>query len=293
MKPIRKLYFQNASGQRQGLNGEQGVFASELSGFGFSLAPDFSDLSRGFFSQTDSEKEPQNTLAFTMTFTRSAYTTYERLIDWLAAAGTITIVYNPTGTQEYYRDVTVSYIQKSELTQTAWLECPSSFLCTTPWYMPVPSVVSLIADDINKIKRYTYRYTPDLMYGSGDNSSMAAVIQKGGHIPAALEFSYLGGIDNPVIRLVGKTSGKTHGVCSVKSSFGATETLMLSTRYENSYVKKIHADGREEDLIDAVDLSGNPFFRIPEDEPCEIFLDSESQITGRATLLIYYYFRSV
>ena len=64
MKNIRKLYLQNAAGERYGLNGEKGVYASNLSGFGYSLSPSFADLQRGFFVPVSTDKEPQNPIAF-------------------------------------------------------------------------------------------------------------------------------------------------------------------------------------------------------------------------------------
>lgn len=291
MRPIRKLYFQNASGQRWGLNGENGVYASNLAGFGFTLDTEFADLNRGFFAPISNEKEPQNTLAFTLTFTKTPYDTHKALMDWLAAAGSITIVYNPTNKQEYYRDVAVKFFQKGELTRIGWLETPCSFLCKAPWYLPVPSVVTLRTDA--EIKRYTYQYTPDLKYGSDSLLAVSETIPKAGHIPAAIELSYLGQLTNPVIRLTGKISGKVYGVCALEMSFEAADTLKLSTRYENAYVKKICADGREEDLLDALDLSMTPFFRASVEEPCTISIESSSVISGFAELLIYYYFRSV
>ena len=101
MRNIRKLYFQNSRGQRWGLNGDRGVYASNLAGFGLTLSPNFADLGRGFFSPVSDEAEPQNPLAFTLTFTRNPYETYDQLVSWLTSAGTITVVYDPTGKKEY------------------------------------------------------------------------------------------------------------------------------------------------------------------------------------------------
>ena len=72
-----------------------------------------------------------------------------------------------------------------------------------------------------------------------------------------------------------------------------SDTLVLSTRYNNSYVKRISASGEETDLLDALDLSTDPFFRVPITEPCTISVEAGAVITGRADLLIYYYYRSV
>ena len=290
---IRKLYFQNAAGQRWGLNGDRGVYAHALAGFGFTLSPSFADLSRGFFVSVSDEAEPQNTLPFTITFTRKPYETYESLVNWLVSAGTITIVYNTVGRQEFWRDVTINFVQKGEKNEVGWLECPCSFFCRTPWYLPTPTTLDLGAAGKDNRKRYNYRYTKELRYGQNSSASLSGTIAGAGHIPGALEVTYRGAITNPKIRLVGNISGKTYGICSISVVLSPSDTLVFSSRYENSYVKRIAAGGAETDLLDVLDLSSTPFFHIPVDEPCTISIEADSTFTGSADLLIFYYYRSV
>lgn len=293
MRNIRKLYFQNAAGQRWGLNGERGVYASNLAGFGLTLSPNFADLGRGFFSPVSDEAEPQNPLAFTLTFTRNPYETYEQLVNWLAAAGTITVVYNPAGKKELCRDVAISFLQKGELTQVGWLEAPASFQPCTPWYLPAPTKLVLEGTGTDDSKRYDYVYAEDLRYGEDSAASISATIAGGGHVPGSLDLGFYGAIVNPRIRLTGQISGKTFGVCSLSVITEPTDLLKFSSRYENSYVKKVSADGIETDLLDVLDLSLNPFFHFPVDEPCTISFEADDSFTGFVDLTIYYYYRSV
>jgi hypothetical protein len=72
-----------------------------------------------------------------------------------------------------------------------------------------------------------------------------------------------------------------------------SDTLKFCSRYEDSYVKRIAADGVETDLLDVLDLSSTPFFHIPVDEPCTVSIEADSAFTGSADLLIFYYYRSV
>lgn len=293
MRSIRKLFFQNAKGQRWGLNGDRGVYVSNLSGFGETLTPSFADLGRGFFSAVSDEAEPQTPLAFTMTFTRNPYEAYQQLVNWLASAGTITIAYIPVGSQEFCRDVTISFLQKGELNEVGWLEVPCSFLPTTPWYLPTPTVLEFSGSGLDESKRYTYSYTEDLRYGEDSTASISTVIAGAGHVPGALDLSFYGAIVNPRIRLTGDISGKTFGICSIDAVFDEFDLLQFSTNPRESYVKKIAPGGIETDLLDALDLSTEPFFRIPVDEPCTLTIEADSSFTGTVNLLIYYYYRSV
>lgn len=292
MRSIRKLSLQNAAGQRFPLDGTDGVYVSDLAGFGFSLEPDFVDLGRGFFRPIESDAEAQQAVPFTITLTRNAYQTYRRFVDWLSSAGTLKMVYQPFGNAEYYRDVSINFVQKGELTAVRWLELPCSFFCLTPWYLPTPTALVLESSN-GAVKRYPYRYTADLRYGSDSASTLSGIITPAGHIPGALDIAYTGELSNPRIRLAGNISGKTYGVCSVAVALSASDTLRFSTRHERSFVSKISAGGAETDLLDALDLNGDPFFRVPVDEPCTLSIESDSLITGKAQVLVYYYFRSV
>lgn len=293
MRSIRKLYFQNAAGDRFDLNGKDGAYAKALAGFGFSLSPAFSNLSRGFFSVVNNAIEPQNALAFTVVLTRNPYVAHQDLMNWLSAAGTITIVYDPTGKQEYYRDVTVSFLQKGELNKAGWLELLCSFACTTPWYLPRPTTMKISGTAQDAGKRYDYTYDEDLRYGPDSVASMSAVIANSGHIPGALRLTFRGAVTNPQLRLVGNVSGRTIGVCDLSVALADTDTLEFSSQYENSYVKKISAAGVETDLVDVLDLRLSPFFHIPVDEPCTLSVEADADFSGYAELTAYYYFRSV
>lgn len=293
MRQIRKVYLQNAEGKRFSLNGEKGVYVSSLAGFGFTLSPTYADLSRGFFVAVNGESEPQGTVPFTIYFTRNAYTAYQSFVDWLATAGTITLCYNPTGEQEYLRIVDVNFLQKSELNEVGWLEVPCSFFCKTPWYKPYATVLALEGAGVDTGKRYDYYYDEDLFYGVGSSGSLSGVFRGGGHVPGALEMTYYGAISNPKIRLVGNVSGKTFGLCSIETVLGASDRLKYSSRYEESYVRKVAADGTVTDLLDALDLSSTPFLHIPVDEPVTLSIEADATFIGSAELTLFYYYRSV
>lgn len=293
MRRIRKLYLQNAAGERFGLNGETNVCVTSISGMGFALSPSFADLERGFFIPVGTESEPQGTPAFTVVFTRNPYRSYTAFVNWLFSAKTITLVYDPTGDQEYFRDLEVNFVQKGELNVVGWLEAPCAFYALTPWYQPSPTVLDLGSAGEDDSKRYTYVYDENLRYGIDSTAALSGVISGGGHVPGALDLVYRGAITNPKIRLIGNVSGKTYGVCSVTAVLNSTDTLKYSSRYENSFVKKVAADGTEIDLLDALDLSSGPFFHVPVDEPCTISIEADQSFVGSADLLLYYYYRSV
>lgn len=53
------------------------------------------------------------------------------------------------------------------------------------------------------------------------------------------------------------------------------------------------ADGIAVDALNDVDLAYEPFPRIPVNEDCVLLMSADSDIGGRATVRVYYYYRSV
>lgn len=136
-----------------------------------------------FSSPSAARASRRGTVPFTVYFTRNAYAVYQSFVDWLAAAGTVILCYNPTGDQEYRRDVDVNFLQKGELNEVGWLEVPSSFYVKTPWYKPYATTLSLETAGGDSSKRYDYVYDSSLMYGVDSSGSLAGSFAAAGIFP--------------------------------------------------------------------------------------------------------------
>ena len=290
---MRKFFIENELGVRYALNNETGIFLSAPSGLGVTLNPSFADLKKGFFRAVSGDTEPQSTIACSLVFTgNNAYATYREFANWCNITAKLFLVYLPYGTNEYYRGIALNYMTKTELTETRWLEVPVSLACITPWYRATPSRMSMV-EESGYVMRYSFSYTTELVYSSSNAGSMAVDIAAGGHIPAALVFSYTGEIINPRLTLRGTATDAVYGLCSLNVTLAANEKLEISTLYGDSYARMIGADGVTTDLLNAVDLSYEPFPRVPITEDCTLFLAADEVINGTATVRVYYYYRSV
>lgn len=293
MANFRKFWLLNAAGERFGLNGERGVYLTEPEGLGYVLSPVFADLKNGFFRETESDAEPQQTQAGTLVFLNpTAYQSYRTFVDWVNAAGSLRLAYLPFGDAEYYREVFVNYLQKGELTRTRWLNSPLALFGLSPWYRPEPTALDMSAGVGGSFKRYTYRYTANLRYGFDAASQLRGTVNPAGHVPAALQFAFYGSVVDPVLSLIGDNTGTLYGRAAISATLGATDTLEYSSMYRNSYVRARHADGSVTDLLDSVDLGAEPFFRSPVTEPATFSMSSAAGFTGEGSLEIYYYYRS-
>jgi hypothetical protein len=284
---------ENSGGERLDLNGKTGIYFTDPTGLGFTLTPSIADLKFGFFRPVSSDSEPQNSVTGTLTFVGAIpYAKYQNFVDWVAIAGQLLLIYSPVDGVEYYRQIDIGYLSKTEINSVGALEIAASFNCLTPWYLATATELALDNSAGNAI-RYTYRYTNTLVYGADSAATLAGTISPGGHVPASVLMRYYGAILNPKIRLVGITSGETFGICSVGASIESGEILELSTLYRDSHVYKISANGTITDLLDYISLESDPFFRVPIDEPCTLTVEADSVFSGNADLSVYYYFRSV
>lgn len=293
MAKVRKFYLQNAAGDRIGLLGESGAYLTVPEGLGYELDPPWADLGRGFFQPLDETYEPQGGIAGELVFIPPAYANYRSFVNWLASAGSLLLIYCPFGDQEFQRVVSVEYLQKGELDKTKLLHCPVSFKALSPWRLPTPTEISMVSHSASGVRpSYPGRYSG--RYGLDRDGTMAAKIPAIGHIPGSVLLRIRGAIVNPVIRLAGADSGTLFGLCRLTgASLGASDVLELSTAWDDSYIRKIAADGETTDLLPWLDISGEPFFHVPTTEATVLTVKSDGTFAGSAELLVYSYYRTV
>lgn len=293
MPNVRQFWLQNAAGDRFGLNGESGAWLTLPQGLGYELSPPWADLGRGFFTPLDEIAEPQGSVAGELVFEPPAYANYRALVNWIAAAGSLLLIYCPYGDVEFQKKIYVEAIQKGELDKTRLLHCPFSFFSLSPWRRPVPTEISMDTQETGGgSPRYSGRYPG--RYGHDAHGTMTARIAASGHIPGAVLLRVMGGIEDPEIRLTGADSGRVCGICRLTGvSLGASDVLELSTDWEDSYVRRISADGVQTDLLPFLDISQEPYFHPPTDEASVLTVQSDSPFSGSAELLVYSYFRTV
>ena len=289
---MRKFYFANAAGERWPLQGEKGVFLTDPTGLGVTLAQTYADLQNGFFVGVG-VSEPQSAPHATLLFTRPAYSAYRQLINWLAAAGDLEMIYCPYGAEEFHRRVDVQAISKGELDEHQFLQSELSLLARSPWFKASATHFDLASQITDESMRYEFCYTDGLIYGDDFTSALSGTLYPDGHIPAAISVTFYGGAPSPTISLTGQLTGRLYGACRISDTLTSGETLLFSSGYFDSYVRKISANGSKADLLAKIELDGEPFFRLPLTEPCTLSIAAQAAINGSADVQVFYYFRSV
>lgn len=292
---MRRFFLEDETGLRYDLNNRNGnrLFFHNPTGLGLTMSPSYIDLQNGFFRDVSPEAEEQGSIVGDLVFLGpEAYAAYRSFTNWIMGAGSLYLVYLPYGDTEYYRRVTVTYMTKTELTAGRWLVVPVSFACATPWYRAAPGTME-ITQEAGNVLRYSFQYLPDLAYSSSRAGTMSAEIPADGHIPAAFEFSIQGPLQNPVLLLQSGVSNRIYGRCEINASLTAAQTLEISTRYGDSYVRAVSEDGTVTDLLDHVNLATDPFPRVPIGQDCFLTLLADNTVTATGRIKVYYYYRSV
>lgn len=291
---MRKFYLENEAGVRWDLNGKTGARISNPAGLGVKLNNQYADLENGFFKNIGSKAEPQGSVVADVVFTKKAYETYRSFLSWISEARELILIYSPYEPLEFYRRVELQYLTKGELGAAKWLTTPISLACLTPWYLPTALRIALTKQSETAM-RYPFTYNTGLRYGTSSIGSYAADIAPDGHLPASLRFVYKGAATNPVITLTGAASGKIYGRCIISDVLSEEDTIEMLTSPRDGFIRKISADGTEKDLIDtnAVDITEDPFLRIPLEESCHLQLSADDALSGNAEVQVYYYYRSV
>ena len=290
---MRKFYLQNQDGDRWKLQGEKGAYLTDPTGLGITMSQTYADLQKGFFRAVSSDNEPQSNINCTITFIRPAYRNFRSFVNWFSAATALQLIYIPYGTEEYHRHVDITSFMKSELDENQFLSCELAMVARSPWFKATATHFELATQTEDKSMRYTMTYNTKLLYGEDATSALTGTIPNAGHVPASVFIVFRGGGASPVISLTGQLTGKLYGACRIDDTVAASETLYFSTDYLDSYCYKVSAAGEQTDLLSKIDLSGEPFFRVPLTEPCTLSISANSAISGSADVTVNYYFRSV
>lgn len=291
---MRKFYLEDQNGERVPLNNETGIFLYNPEGLGIEYSHDYGESGSGFFMRIkDGVSQLETSFTLVMPpdgFSESSYERYKKFLDWIYKAEELYFVYNPYGNNEYYKHIEFRSIEKTEYDKYGSLQPKVAIVPLTPWYLPNPIHINF-GEESEYALRFDYEYTDELVYGVG-SQDYTAEVESVGHIPSAIKLTYKGQVINPIFTLRGAATRKVYGECKVDGNFVSTDTIEFSTAEQDSYIKKIDKNGVETDLLDSIDITTNPFFRIPLSEPCEVTLSGEG-ILGKITMLQYVYYRGV
>ena len=280
---MRKFYIQNGNGQKINLNDKNSYFFSSPTGLGFTRSITYNTDGSGFADAAETTIDQINIVG-EIIITKSPYTRYRMLADFLIQSDKLTLIYAPTDSTEYYLDVKLEYITKTEM-QAGTLTCPVSFKALSLWYKKSPQRYSIVQPlSVENPFRYPCRFPMQYTVDAATENTIKA----GGHIPAALDIYVKGRLVNPVIELK-TTAGKTIGKMRLRGTVPNKKYLHLCSKYNGE--AGVWVDGVNN--INSITLSDNTFFRLPQGTACVLSVTDDSQADTDVTVYAYEYYLTV
>lgn len=271
---MRGFWLKDESGTTKSLNGG-GVFLDAPSGLGFTSSTGTAHLGGGVFADVGEQDEQPDEIAGDLVFSAGGmfddgYTQYRAFIDWLLAAGQLTLLYHPGGVLDaaYRRKAEIMSLSKGELSGGG-LRCAVVFRCMEPWQFATP--------------------TAQAMTKSGATLTYDATVD--GHRPAPFRLEVTGGLEYPEITVT--NGGEELGRCKVHAIITSAQTLVLDTRPDCAGVWRVDSTGAETDMMQYVYLEYDPFPMLPLGDGTQIKVTTSAVEIGEGSLTIYHSYRSI
>ena len=218
----------------------------------------------------------------------SNYDNYRKLIDFIEQSEKLRFHYIVPykNSAEYYRDVVISEISKTEIQPNGFLSETITFDCISLWYA-VNTAKYIIQPQDDEI-RWDFRWDSRFISYSARDLD----IINDGHIPAAIELSIDGEVVNPEIKLI--VEGTEVQDIPFTCSIAEYEKFMYSSKDTDSYVKKMKTDGTFEDLysLSVMDFDNNNVLKLPKGKSCRLQISATDDIAS-AVLQVFIYYKSV
>lgn len=283
---MRYLALQNQNEETIVLNGENGIWFSNLTGLGITNEINTVDLGSGFFRNIDTGHPPSQSVPGDLfIMPPDADQKYRNFVNWIQAATKLTLVYRPFGSETFYRLVHLEYLQKGVPEKTGRLTIPTCFRPLTPWYKPTPMDISMGEAETN-ITTFSFEFNQYLHFPASTGQAWSGTLTPAGHIPAAIKFDYTGSATNLQLTLTGENSGTVYGECKVT---GEINGFSFSSVPYDAYVR----EGDGDEIYDLLNPGVDPYIRLPLTEPCTVALAASNNLTGSASASVYYFYRSV
>lgn len=219
------------------------------------------------------------------------YDNFKKLIDFIAYSEKLKVSYKipfETGTKEYFKDVNLQLLGKSEKGTNGIISETITFDCLSLWYEETNVVYKIQSED-DEI-RWNFRWDSRFANYNARNLSYINT----GHVEAPIKLEIDGNVLNPSIELY--VEGELYQKITINTLIEQYEKLIYNSKENEFEISRQKTDGTIESLyeFDIIEFSEEVdlVMRIPVNKSCEIRIKAENDITD-ARISIYTYYISV
>ena len=279
---IRQFYLENEYGQRWNLNHPDSGLLINPDGLGYSMDTSYVAIGHSFIRNY--LKEKQQSISGTLVFgTKVPYRAYSGFITYVNMAESLKLIYK-TDVGEFYRDVDLVEVRKTERTETKVLECPVKFTCRSLFYSNQVDrfVVSRSKGELRWDFTWPARFN--------DYGFRRVLVQNTGHVPAGFELEIYGYCENPSVIVT--QGGREVSRVKFPTTLQTGEKILYSSVDGNLYCYRVDEEGVESNFSDSLDINNTNFFKLPVGDS-KIEFTSDTGASNRTVMTIYRFYRAV
>lgn len=282
---VREFKLINEKGQEHSLMDiENYCLLTEPSGLGVSYSSEYEKLGYSFIQSLRTFEQGQ--IQAQLNFLN--YDNYRNLVEFIENSEALKLEYilpYKTGTKQYYKDIEINFLSKSEIQPNGIMTESITMDCLSLWYEKINLTYNIIKDDVDNLIRWDFIWDSRF---NGSADSEINLINKG-HVEAPIELEISGRVINPYIVL--SVEGQEYQRITFNTEIGLYEKLLYGTKENNFYILRQLEDGTTESLfnLNVIDFSNDNVIRIPKNKSCKLQIFAENEISDiKAMIYIYY-----
>lgn len=285
---VREFKLVNEKGQEYSLMDIKNYcLLTDPSGLGYSYNTEYEQIDEMFF--TNLRKMAQGQINGTINCLY--YDNYKALVDFIESSESLKFAYKipfQDGQKEYFKDVNIQSIEKTEIKTNGIISEPIVFDCLSLWYEENTTVYTIepTSNEIRWDFRWDSRFT--------DYNTRNLQFINNGHVEAPILVEFSGKVINPVIQLY--VEGELYQELKFNITINEYEKLLYCTRKNEFYIQKQNTDGTLENLYNLDVLQDfdkiNEVIRIPQNKSCEVRLLADNDVLN-AKITVWAYYKGI
>lgn len=280
---VREFKLVNEKGQEYSLmNINDYCLLTKPTGLGYSYSTEYERLGNTFIANL--RKVEQGQINGIVNFLK--YDNYKNFIDFIESSEKLKFSYKipfEQGVKEYFKDVNIQSVPKSEIQTNGLISEPVIFDCLSLWYEE-NTVIYTIQPETGEI-RWDFRW--DSRFTDYDSRNLTYINK--GHVEAPVLIEMSGHLVNPKIELY--IEGELYQTVAFNVEIAEYEKLLYRTKENEFYINRQKTDGTIESLfsLDVIDFENDNVIRLPLNKSCEIKLTADNEVlNAQVTILAYY-----
>jgi len=284
---VREFKLINEKGQVYSLMDiENYTLLTEPDGLGYSYSSSFVKIGETFINNL----KKQNQISISGICNFQKYSNYTKLVNFIENSKKLKLYYkipfeeNSYG--EYFKDIELESLGKTEKGLNGILSCPISFSMISLWYEQKEYIYDMSAGQ-NEVRWNFFWGNQFINY-----NSRKLDFNNTGHTEAPIYLEIDGMVHNPEIIITNENEDKLFDL-KINIEIAQYEKFIYSSVDGELQISKQNVDGTFQNLFkqEYIDITNNNIFKLPQGIS-KIIIQSDDEIVS-AKLNIYPYYRSI